>query len=131
MKKMMMLIAAAAAVLVMAGCSSIDVATTLNNQKLTDVPNAASLAHLNGDIWGVYLFNLPLFTGSSKQPGRCAVFTDTVRVDNAVSMITKKAGTDFEGTTVTGITTTRTTTWLPMFLVLWYKDVQVSGNVIR
>lgn len=131
MKKMMVLIAAAAAVLVLAGCSSIDVATTFNNEKITDVPNAGSLAHLNGDIWGIYLFNLPLFTGSSKQPGRCAVFTDTVRVDNAVSMITRKANADFEGTTVTDITTTRTSTWLPVFLVLFYKDVQVSGNVIR
>ena len=104
MKKMMVLIAAAV-VLAMTGCSSIDVATTFNNVKITDVPNAGSLAHLNGDIWGIYLFNLPLFTGSSKQPGRCAVFTDTVRVDNAVSMITRKASADFEGTTVTDIKT--------------------------
>ena len=75
--------------------------------------------------------SIPLFTGSSTQPGRCAVFSDTVQVDNAVSMITKKALNDFEATTVEGLTSQRSSTWLLPFLVLWYDSVQVSGNAIR
>ena len=85
---------------------------------------------MNAEIWGIYLFNLPLFSGSSKQPGRCAVFTDTVRVDNAVSMLTRKAAND-EATTITDLSSERTSCWLPFFLVLWYNEVQVSGNAIR
>ncbi len=130
MKKMLAVLAAAAVTAVMTACSSIEVATTFNNVKITDSPNAACVAHLNADIWGIYLFNLPLFTGSSKQPGRCAIFTDTVRVDNAVSMLTKKAASD-DATTITDLSSERTTCWLPIFLVLWYNDVQVSGNAIR
>ena len=130
MKKVLAVLTAVAAAAVMTACSSIESATTFNNQKITDSPNAACVAHLNADIWGIYLFNLPLFTGSSKQPGRCAIFTDTVRVDNAVSMLTKKAAND-EATTIVDLTSERTTCWLPIFLVLWYNDVQVSGNAIR
>ena len=130
MKKMLAILAVSAVAAMMTACSSIESATTLNNVKITEVPNAACVAHLNGDIWGIYLFNLPLFSGSSKQPGRCAVFTDTVRVDNAVSMLTKKAASE-DATTVTDLTSERTSCWIPIFLVLWYKDVQVSGNAIR
>ena len=130
MKKMLAVLATAAVAAVMTACSSIEVATTFNNVKITDSPNAACVAHLNADIWGIYLFNLPLFSGSSKQPGRCAIFTDTVRVDNAVSMLTKKAASE-DATTITDLSSERTTCWLPIFLVLWYNDVQVSGNAIR
>lgn len=130
MKKMLAVLAAAAVTAVMTACSSIEVATTFNNQKITDTPNAACVAHLNAEIWGIYLFNLPLFSGSSKQPGRCAIFTDTVRVDNAVSMLTKKAANE-DATTIADLTSDRTSCWLPIFLVLWYNEVQVSGNAIR
>ena len=130
MKKMLAVLTVAAVAAVMTACSSIEVATTFNNVKITDAPNAACVAHMNADIWGIYLFNLPLFSGSSKQPGRCAIFTDTVRVDNAVAMLTKKAASE-DATTITDLSSERTTCWLPIFLVLWYNDVQVSGNAIR
>ena len=130
MKKVLAVLAAAAVTAVMTACSSIEVATTFNNQKITEAPNAVCMEHLNADIWGIYLFNLPLFSGSSKQPGRCAVFTDTVRVDNAVAMLTKKAASE-DATTVTDLSSERTSCWIPIFLVIWYKDVQASGNAIR
>ena len=130
MKKMLAILAVSAVAAMMTACSSIESATTLNNVKITEVPNASCVAHLHADIWGIYLFNLPLFSGSSKQPGRCAVFTDTVRVDNAVAMLTKKAASE-EAMTVTDLSSERTSCWIPIFLVIWYKDVQVSGNAIR
>lgn len=130
MKKVLAVLAAAAVTAVMTACSSIEVATTFNNQKITEAPNAVCVEHLNADIWGIYLFNLPLFSGSSKQPGRCAVFTDTVRVDNAVAMLTRKAAND-EATTIADMTSQRVSWWIPIFLVLWYNEVQVSGNAIR
>ncbi len=130
MKKLLAILVAAVAGTVMTACSSIEMATTFNNQKITEAQNAVCVEHLNAEIWGIYLFNLPLFSGSSKQPGRCAVFTDTVHVDNAVAMLTRKAATD-EATTITDLSSERTSTWLPIFLVLWYREVQVSGNAIR
>lgn len=130
MKKLLAILVAAAAGAVMTACSSIEAATTFNNQKITEAQNAVCVEHLNSEIWGIYLFNLPLFSGSSKQPGRCAVFTDTVHVDNAVSMLTRKAAMD-EATTITDLSSERTSCWIPIFLVIWYKEVQASGNAIR
>ena len=130
MKKMLAVLVTVSAAVLMSACSSVEVATTFNNQKITEAQNAVCVEHLNADIWGIYLFNLPLFSGSSKQPGRCAVFTDTVRVDNAVAMLTKKAATE-DATTITDLSSERTSCWIPIFLVIWYKDVQASGNAIR
>ena len=130
MKKILAALVTVSAAVLMSACSSVEVATTFNNQKITPVQNAVCVEHLNADIWGIYLFNLPLFTGSSKQPGRCAVFTDTVRVDNAVSILTRKA-TEDGANTVVDLSSERTGCWLPIFLVLWYYDVQVSGTAIK
>lgn len=130
MKKILAVLATAAVAAVMTACSSIEAATTFNNQKITEAPNAVCVEHLNAEIWGIYLFNLPLFSGSSKQPGRCAVFTDTVRVDNAVAMLTKKAAKD-DATTIADLSSERTSCWIPIFLVIWYREVQASGNAIR
>ena len=130
MKKVLAVLAAVAVTAVMTACSSIEFATTFNNQKITEAPNAVCVEHLNAEIWGIYLFNLPLFSGSSKQPGRCAVFTDTVRVDNAVSILTRKA-TEDGANTIVDLSSERTSCWLPFFLVLWYNAVQVSGNAIK
>ena len=130
MKKILAALVTVSAAVVMSACSSLEVATTFNNQKITPVQNAVCVEHLNADIWGIYLFNLPLFSGSSKQPGRCAVFTDTVQVDNAVSMLTRKA-TDDGANTIVDLSSERTGCWLPIFLVLWYYDVQVSGTAIK
>ena len=130
MKKILAVLVTAATAAVMTACSSIELATSFNNQKITESPNAVCVEHLNAEIWGIYLFNLPLFSGSSKQPGRCAVFTDTVRVDNAVAMLTRRAAND-GSTTIADLSSERTSCWLPFFLVLWYNEVQVSGNAIR
>ncbi len=130
MKKILAALVTVSAAVVMSACSSLEVATTFNNQKITPVQNAVCVEHLNADIWGIYLFNLPLFTGSSKQPGRCAIFTDTVRVDNAVSILTRKA-TEDGANTIVDLSSERTGCWIPIFLVLWYYDVQVSGNAIK
>ena len=130
MKKILAALVTVSAAVLLSACSSVEVATTFNNQKITPVQNAVCVEHLNADIWGIYLFNLPLFTGSSKQPGRCAIFTDTVRVDNAVSILTRKA-TEDGANTIVDLSSERTGCWLPIFLVLWYYDVQVSANAIK
>ncbi|MBQ9336703.1 MAG: hypothetical protein IJS14_05330 [Lentisphaeria bacterium] len=130
MKKILAVLVTVSAAVLMSACSSVEVATTFNNQKITEAQNAVCVEHLNADIWGIYLFNLPLFTGSSKQPGRCAVFSDTVRVDNAVSILTRKA-TEDGANTIVDLSSERTGCWIPIFLVLWYYDVQVSGNAIK
>lgn len=131
LKKILVATAAVCVAVTFSACSSIEVGTTLNGQKLTDVDTVNTLGHVNADIWGIYLFNFPLFTGSSAQTGRCAVFRDTVTIDNGVSLLTREAGNKLEATKVINVQSERSSAWIFPLLIFWYKDVQVSGNGIR
>ena len=52
LRKIMIAAVAAVVALSFTACSSLQVATTLNNEKITTAENATSLAHINGEIWG-------------------------------------------------------------------------------
>lgn len=123
------IIAAGAAVMVaaaLAGCSSVDTGTSLNGIKLTN-PETTNVAHINGYTWGIYFFGLPLFAGSTSHPGTCAVFKDTVQVDNITSMLTKKAK-DLGATKLVDLSSKRGGTW---FILFSYKDIEASGNAVK
>ena len=95
----------------------------LSDSDVTTVP-----VHLNGEIWGIYLFGLlPLMARSSTSPGATTMFKDTVRIDNAVSMLTKRAK-EMDANRVNDLSTTRSSMWLFLFS---YKAVQVSGNALK
>ena len=83
---------------------------------------------MHADVWGVYRVGLlPLFTGSTSTPGACAIFKDTVRLDNAVSMMTKRAA-NLEATRILSLTSESTCVWL---LLVSVKDIQLSGNAVK
>ncbi len=111
-------------------CSSIETGSALNGVKLSPNENEKPIAHLYGKIWGVYFFGvLPMFSGSSSRPGNCAVFSDTVQVDNAVRMITKKAGKDLNAARLLDLqSSTSTFIFLFPFSV---RCVEVSGNAVE
>lgn len=128
MKRILMTAVSAALALAFTACSSVRTGTNLHEIKLTETDNVQTIAHMHADVWGVYLFGiLPLFTGSTTTPGACAVFKDTVRLDNAVSMITKKA-VNLDASRLLSLTSESTCVWL---LIVSVKDVQVSGNAVR
>ena len=128
MKKIFMTAVSAALALAFTACSSVRTGTNLHEIKLTETDNVQTIAHMQADVWGVYLFGLlPLFTGSTSTPGTCAIFKDTVRLDNAVSMLTKRAA-NLEATRLLSLTSESTCVWL--FLVS-IKDVQISGNAVK
>ena len=129
-KKMMTAMVCAAGLLALSACSSVQISTTLNDQRLT-TGEGASMGHINGEIWGVYLFNIPLVSGSSSKPGNPVFFTDTVKVDNTVAMLTKKSSEFFESSAVIDLVSRRSSTWLFPFLILWVDSVQASANVIK
>ena len=123
-----MLLAAAVLVAGLTACSSVETASNLNNVSLSVNGNDTTIAHLNGEVWGVYLVNLlPLFTGNTAKVGRCEVFKDTVKVENAVRMVTKKAA-NLDATRLTDVVSTRNCYWLFPFAI---KVVEVSGNAIK
>ncbi|MBR2365165.1 MAG: hypothetical protein IKA79_08175 [Lentisphaeria bacterium] len=130
LKKMMFALVAAAAVFTFSACSSVEYATTLNDQRLSASPELTSLGHVNGEIWGIYLFDIALVTGSSDRPGNMVCFSDTVRVDNAVKMLTAQAARNLDSSAaILDLRSTRKTIWL--FPLLFLNSVQVSGNAVK
>lgn len=128
LKKTIMVLAAAAMLAGFSACSSVETAPQLNNLRLTTDANVASVAHLNGQVWGVYFLNLlPLFSGNTAKVGQCVVFKDTVKVENATRMITKKAAA-LDATAITDLTSSRSDFWLFPFTV---KTVDISGNAVK
>lgn len=127
-KRTLMVLAAAVMVAGLTACSSVETAVNLNNVSLSANGNDTTIAHLNGQVWGVYFVNLlPIFTGNTAKTGQCLVFKDTVKVENAIRMLTKKA-VNLDATRVTDVTSTRTCFWIFPFAV---KTVDVSGNAIK
>ena len=74
---------------------------------------------------------LPLFSGSSVEAGKSALFTDTVTVNNAVDLVTKEAKNRMNGTVVADLSSETTTVWLIPTALFWFKSVEASGNVLK
>ena len=130
MKKLACLAACAVAAFALSACSSFEIATNTNNVKLAE-GDVETRGHVNADIWGVYVFGLPVISGSSVDPGKCVVFSDTVDTSNAISFLTRNAQKKLNATTITDVQTERTTGWLVPTLFFFYRDIQVSGNVLK
>ena len=130
MKKLACLAACVISAVALSACSSFEIGSNTNDVKFTTT-DAETLAHVNADIWGVYVFGLPVISGSSVQPGRCVVFSDTVDTANAISFLTYNAKRRLNATTITDVQTERTTGWLVPTVFFFYRDIQVSGNVLK
>ncbi len=130
MKKLACLAACVISAVALSACSSFEIGSNTNDVKFT-TSDAETLAHINADIWGVYVFGLPVISGSSVQPGRCVVFSDTVDTANAISFLTYNARKRLNATTITDVQTERTTGWLVPTVFFFYRDIQVSGNVLK
>ena len=130
MKKLACIAACVISAVALTACSSFEIASNTNDVKFTTT-DAETLAHVNADIWGVYVFGLPVISGSSVEPGKCVVFSDTVDTSNAISFLTRNARKKLNATTITDVQTERTTGWLVPTVFFFYRDVQVSGNVLK
>ena len=91
MYKLMTLVATVLTAAVLCGCASVSVVEgpDLNGQKLAR--SGKSVAHLQAENWGIYLFMIPLITGSTDNPGSMVFLQDTVTVKNAIQMLTAKS----------------------------------------
>lgn len=130
MKKLAFLAACALSAVALSACSSFEIGSNTNEVKFTTT-EAETLAHVNADIWGVYVFGLPVISGSSVEPGKCVVFSDTVDTGNAISFLTRNAQKKLNANTIIDVQSERTTGWLVPTLFFFYRDIQVSGNVLK
>ncbi len=130
MKKLACIAACVISAVALTACSSFEIASNTNEVKFTTT-DAETLAHVNADIWGVYVFGLPVISGSSVEPGKCVVFSDTVDTSNAISFLTRNARKKLNATTIVDVQSERTTGWLVPTVFFFYRDIQVSGNVLK
>ena len=130
MKKLALLAACAISAIALSACSSFEIGSNTNEVKFTTA-EAETLAHVNADIWGVYVFGLPVISGSSVEPGKCVVFSDTVDTSNAISFLTHNTQKKLNAKTIIDVQSERTTGWLVPTLFFFYRDIQVSGNVLK
>ena len=130
MKKLACIAACVISAVALTACSSFEIASNTNEVKFTTT-DAETLAHVNADIWGVYVFGLPVISGSSVEPGKCVVFSDTVDTGNAISFLTRNARKKLNATTIVDVQSERTTGWLVPTVFFFYRDIQVSGTVLK
>ena len=130
MKKLACLAACVISAVALSACSSFEIGSNTNEVKFT-TGEAETLAHVNADIWGVYVFGLPVISGSSVEPGKCVVFSDTVDTSNAISFLTRNTRRKLNASAITDVQSERTTGWLVPTLFFFYRDIQVSGNAVK
>ena len=130
MKQMILAGLAACVAAAVAGCASVSVVKDLNGQKLTP-GGEEPVAHINGDIYGYYLFGcIPLITGDPQNPGSQSYFHNTVKAEDAVEMVTRKSK-ELGASKLTDLTSREDSTGLQTLFIVWYRDVQVSGNAVK
>ncbi len=123
-------VAAAALLTVFAGCTSVKTSPNFNSLPL-DREREAPAAHINVTMDGLYFLGfLPIWTGSAAEDGYAAIFTNTVTLENATSILTRTARTDFNATRMSDIQSHTSSIFLLPFLTS-YKSIQVSGTAMR
>ena len=130
MKKLACLAVCVLSAIGLSACSSFEIATNTNNVKLA-AGDVETRGHVNADIWGIYVFGLPVISGSSVEPGKCVVFSDTVDTSNAISFLTHNTQKKLNAKTIVDVTSERTTGWLVPTVFFFYRDIQVSGTVLK
>jgi len=118
------------------GCASVDVATKLNDLKITE-GGATPVAHINGYCWGLYFLPyVPLLAGDPSRPvsesapesgGSVLFLQNSVRLEPVVEMVTRKAKA-LGATRITDLQSRRGSICLVLF---WIRSYQVSGNAVK
>ena len=91
MKKMILSLSLAAAAVLFAGCVSVETVKGADLNKQSIANTGTTVAHVNVQNWGIYLFTIPLFAGSTSSVGDIAVLKDTVNAQAVVPVLTAEA----------------------------------------
>jgi hypothetical protein len=120
--------------LLITGCATLKVVSTdqLNEQRLSE--SGTPIAHIYVDNWGIYLFGrIPILTGHLDNAGGAQIprlFTHNVRVDLLVEKLTQESRRR-GGTFITDLRTRDRSAWMPLTLIFWLNEFEVSGNASR
>ena len=126
MKKIMLFASALAAGLLLSACASVEIVKdkNLSGQKIAN--SGTTLAHVDAQNWGIYLFTIPLMTGSTANPGSIDVLKDTVTVGSLMPVLTaetKKLG----ATKVLNLASQ----YKVGGFIFYTRQINISGNAVR
>ena len=120
--------------LLLSGCATMKVVSPdqLNEQRFSDA--GTPVAHVYVDNWGIYLFkHIPIVTGNLNNAEGIQIprlFTHNVRVDLLVEKLTQESRRR-GGTIITDLRTRDRSYWMPLLLIFWLNEFEVSGNASR
>ncbi len=126
MKKIMLLLSIAAVGLFMSACASVEVVKdpNLNGQAIAN--SGKTIAHIDAQNWGIYLFSIPLLTGSTKNPGSIDVLQDTVNVPSLMPVLTAKSKALGASKTLN-----LASQYSETGLIFYTRSINISGNAVK
>lgn len=126
MKKMILSLSLAVAAVVFAGCVSVETVKGADLNKQSIANSGTTVAHVNVQNWGIYLFTIPLFCGDTTSVGSIAILKDQVNAESVVPVIaaeSKKLG----GKKVLDVASQ----YSEFGFIFVSRSINVSGNVVR
>lgn len=129
-KHLLFSVATLAAVCLLSGCSSLETSDKFNSLGVA-ADRTEPIAHINSSIWGLYLFDsIPIICGSANSSGKSATFMDTVTLDNALLVATRRAR-GIGASKFIDIRSDIRSEWFLLLPIFWIREVQVSGTAIK
>ena len=125
-----MVFAAAAMTFAVTGCTSVETSKNFNGLGLT-ANRSKPIAHINARVFGIFMFDaFPMFCGSVNDTDKVAVFTNTVSLNNAMGLATRTAR-GIGATKFVNVNSYYYSHWLWYTIILWERQMEVSGTAIK
>ena len=110
-------------------CASIQQTSHLNGQKINE--GQEPLAHIEGDIWGVYFLSFfPIVTGNPDGIDDYVWFKDTVNISNAVNLVSTRSR-DLGAGGMANLHTSYDTSWRASSIRFWIKEAKASAPAVK
>ena len=130
MLKSLSAVACASVIMLITGCSSVEVSEDFNGMDVS-IDRSTPIAQVHGTITGVYLFNVfPIFSGSYNNTGKTMVFRDTATLQRTMLM-TLRTARGRNASKIINLDTDNSERWLFWSLLFWSREWHVSGTAIK
>lgn len=126
LKKVAMLLCVFGAAAVLTGCSSLQTASVADFNKQEVVTSGTAVEHIAVATHGLYLFSIPLITGSTDQYGMPTLVTDTVSPQALTAAVTKQAKAAGARTTADLVTDVTSAGF-----IFYYRGGTASGTAVK
>lgn len=126
MKKTLLMLSVLVAAALFSSCASVEIVKgdDLHGQDVS--LEGETIGHANAQNWGLYLFTIPLLTGSTENVGKISIFKDTVNPECMLYALTAEC--QKEGATHVYNVTSQAGTW---GLLIYSRTINMSGNAFK